>query len=108
MKGSKQRTQTDRLEFAPRVVRRHGRIFAKILIAEAMRSETPGNAFFLTGVIEWPDEPDPRTPAKLRYERLEAEIVRDTMDEMEELLAEAFVRVADGVIERERAMDERS
>jgi len=96
---------TDHLEFVPRVLPRHGQMFAKLLTAESIQSEIPTTVFGLTGLIEWPQEPTHDTPAKLRYERLEHEILRRTLRETEEAIAEAFVRIASEVIERERAMD---
>ena len=95
----------DALEIVPSVTRRHGRIFAKLLASEFMPTEAAGEIFGLTGIIEWPQETGDDTPAKLRYERLEAEILRRTLSEAEDAIAEAFVRVAAEVIEREREND---
>lgn len=77
-------------------------IFVKIFLADVRRTEVPGHAFNLTGLMEWPDDPEDDTLSKLRFERIADEIVRRTLDEIEKPLRDAFVRIAATVIERER------
>jgi activator of HSP90 ATPase len=93
------------LAFTAEVTRRHGEIFAKVFLAISIRTEAPGDAFELTGVMEWPDDDEDETPAKMRHERIEDEILRRTFDEIEGPLREAFVRIAENVIRRERVKD---
>ena len=92
----------DQLRLAPHVTQRHGLIFAKLFLAESLQTEEPFEAFGLTGVIEWPDDEEDGTPAKVRYEDLQGEILRRTFSAAEAPIAAAFVRVATDVIERER------
>jgi len=92
----------DRLRLAPHVTQRHGQIFAKLFLAESLQTEEPIEAFGLTNVIEWPDHEEDNTPAKMRYEDLQGEILRRTFDAVQKALCEAFVRIATDVIERER------
>jgi hypothetical protein len=89
------------------VVPRHGRLFAKLLCAESLQSEIPSEVFGLTGVIEWPQECEDDTPAKIRYGWLQDQILWRTLNEAEEAIADAFVRVATDVLERERSRDRR-
>jgi hypothetical protein len=84
------------------VTQRHGLIFAKLFLAESLQTEEPFEAFGLTGVIEWPDDEDDDTPAKVRYDDLQGEILRRTFDAVQTALCDAFVRIATDVIERER------
>ena len=95
-------TSAPRLRFARRVTLRHGRIFAKVFLADAMKNEGPSEAFGLTDVIEWPDDEEDESPAKLRYSDLRDQILERTFDAVEIALGEAFVRIATDVIERER------
>jgi len=90
------------IEFTSQVTRRHGEVFAKLVLADVRRTEIPSAALGLTGVMSWPDEPDDDAPEKLRFSRIADEILIRTFDEMEKPLREAFVRIAGEVIGRER------
>jgi len=92
----------DRLRLAAHVTQRHGLIFAKLFLAESLQTEEPFEAFGLTGVIEWPDHEEDDTPAKMRYEDLQSEILRRTFDAVQKVICDAFVRIATDVIGRER------
>ncbi len=92
----------DDLTFIEQVTARHGQIFAKVFLADALKNEGPSEAFGLTGVIEWPDDEEDESPAKLRYSDLVNQILERTLDAVERAISEAFVRIATDVIERER------
>lgn len=92
----------DDLTFTDQVTRRHGEIFAKVFLADALKNEGPSEAFGLTDVIAWPDDDEDESPAKLRYSDLSNQIVGRTFDAVERAISEAFVRIATDVIERER------
>ena len=94
-----------RLRFARRVTLRHGQIFAKLFLAASLKTEGPSEAFGLTDVIEWPDDEEDESPAKLRYSDLQQQILERTFDAVEGAISEAFVRIATDVIERERARE---
>lgn len=90
------------LEFAPEVTNGHGVIFAKLFLAAVVKTEIPGEAFNATGVMECPAGEDDETPVDWRYERIEDEIMRRVLAEIEEPLRDAFTTIAREVIERER------
>lgn len=91
-----------RLRLAPCVTRRHGLIFAKIWLADSLRSEDSAEAFDLAEVIAYPSEDEDDTPAKIRYGLLFDEIVRRTFDALKRPAVDAFVKFATEVVERER------
>ena len=100
---------SDALRFAPEVTRRHATIFMQALFYDANTSGALYDAFDLTGVIQWPSEDENWiTPAQMRYESIESEILRRTVAEVEMSIEAAFLRVAREVIERERAKDRKS
>jgi hypothetical protein len=91
------------LRLASDVTTRHGRIFAKLFLAAVAKTEVPGEAFNMTGVMEWPSGADGTAiVARWRHERIEDEIMRRIFQEVEEPLFDAFVSIAGEVIERER------
>lgn len=92
----------DDLTFTDQVTVRHGRIFAKTFLADALKNDGPHEAFGLTDVIGWPDDDEDESPAKLRYSDLANQILGRTFDAVQRAISEAFVRIATDVIERER------
>ncbi|MDP9194666.1 MAG: hypothetical protein M3P06_23460 [Acidobacteriota bacterium] len=89
-----------KLKMVSRVTRRHGRIFAKLLIASVTQTEIPGEVFSASGIMEPPEELD--TPAYWRHEWIEGEIMVRVFNEIEDRLCDTFMAIADEVIQRER------
>lgn len=89
-----------RLRFADEVTAEHGAIFADECIA-ATGCDSVWEAFETTGLITWPEE----RRAQGRYQNLEDEILDLTFGApaVRAAIAEAFVKAAREVIERERS-----
>jgi hypothetical protein len=85
----------EKLRFVLLVTRKHGDTFASswFEIYEAM-----WDAFGESGVMEWPQDED----AQHRYKVIEDEILEKTFEAAKDAISEAFVRVANEVLSRER------
>jgi transcriptional regulator with XRE-family HTH domain len=77
-----------------------GETFAREWIESSLSIADVYDAFVDAGVLEWPG--DDNEAMRDRYDALEAEIIRRTFDAVRAAIAEAFVRVANEVIRRER------
>lgn len=92
--------QSPPLEIASRVTREHGERFA----ARWLRDQCGmSDAFAKAHVIAWPDGPDGElTPAQVRFQNIEDEILERTFAWAVPAIAEAFVTAAREVLARER------
>jgi hypothetical protein len=88
------------LAMVPRVTRQHGEKFAEECTKLTDEDVTVSDVFGETEIIEWPDDD---AALQERFQELRREIVREAFAAVRPALAEAFVRVANEVIERERA-----
>ena len=77
-----------------------GETFASGWIDRSLDIADVYDAFIDAGVLEWPG--DENEAARDRYDALEAEIIRRTFATVRAAIAEAFTRVANEVIARER------
>lgn len=98
--------QLPKLEFARRVTRRHGEVFAAKWIEQSSDSGALTEAAATTEVVEWPGY-DPidesiYTPAQERYHVIDDEIIARTIQLVTPVIAEAFVKAARKVLARER------
>jgi hypothetical protein len=89
------------LKIAPRVTRRHGKVFAAEWFLTSHRNEHVWEAFAETELIEWP-EGGLLDPAQARYQDIEDEILERAFASIRPAVAEEFVKVAQEVLARER------
>ena len=90
--------QLPQLHMVKVVTRKHGEKFAAEWYEGSMASDAMTTAFVETGVVKWPDT----RLAQMRFHDIEDEITVRVFDELREAVAEAFVRIAGEVLERER------
>jgi hypothetical protein len=110
MSKSRQTTAPDsvpRLKFARRVTRRQGEVFAEHWLYAYGHTESMTDAFAETRAIEWPDEPAwpismGQNPRQARYMEIEDEILERTFAAVKGDVAEAFVKAAREILDRER------
>jgi len=93
-----------RVETVEVVTLEHGRVFADRMYEESIGTEYFSVPFGETNILIWPDDDNdgPETAAEKHFTELTDEIRDRLHDETKELIAEAFVRVANDVISRER------
>lgn len=102
------------LKIARRVTRKHGEIFAAEWFPSSYGGEDVWDAFAQTGLMAWPDDDPSRPlgwprsdPRQDRYQDIEDEILKRTFEAVVPAIAEAFVKVATEVLDRERDRDSR-
>lgn len=94
-----------RLTIADNVAIENGRAFADEWIRHFLNSDGRSEAFGHSKVIEWPepDYPFVKNPEGVaRYQAISDEIVSRVTEELREQIAEAFVRIAEDVLTKER------
>jgi predicted RNA methylase len=94
-----------RVETAAVVTREQGLVYAENVHQQTIGSEVFGEAFGKTRVMTFPDDDvdGEETAAQAHFHELTDEIRDRLHDETKELIADAFVRVANDVISRERS-----
>lgn len=95
------------LIIARRVTRKHGEAFAQKW-REMQSGEIASEAFGKSDLIEWPDDnlldplDDFSDPRQERFHDITDEIAERTFDAVRPAVADAFVRIAREVLDRER------
>src|SRR5438105_3463309 len=82
------------------VTAEQGETFAREWIEKSLDIADVYDAFVDAGVLEWPG--DENEAMRDRYDVIEAEIIRRTFDAVLPVIAEAFKRIANEVLSRER------
>jgi hypothetical protein len=93
-----------RVETVEVVTREHGQVFAEAMYQQTIGTEFFSESFGETHILIWPDDDNDgaETAAEKHFNELSHEIRDRLHEETKEVIAEAFVRVANDVISRER------
>jgi hypothetical protein len=84
-----------------RVLWDHGETFVDEWREQTFATGAPGEAFARTGVVTWPDDPD----EQMRFHDIQGEVTMRVFDAIRYAAAEAFVRIAEEVLARERGKE---